>query len=164
MSLQSTSGSRELGQPSLSSDTFQHREFQTSMAQACQADVPEAHLEALDPTGPMPSVAHSFFVPDRPPATAAFFLLQAGILSGRSSDIPGDQQTHVPAAGVPDFDGPGPSGPCFWNTPRGYGHHRPHAFCGSFLVCSRHTSCYSSLFLCFAGRYFSGRNLDIPVG
>ena len=46
--------------------------FQTSMAQALQAHVSGVHHKAIDTTGPMSSVDHSLFVPDRPPATAAF--------------------------------------------------------------------------------------------
>ena len=49
---------------------FQQQESQPSMAQAFQAAVPGAHHEAMDPTGPMPSVALTLFIPDRPPAMA----------------------------------------------------------------------------------------------
>ena len=132
MSLRSTSGSMELGQPSWSADMFQHQEFQTSLAHASPAGSPfmstgtcrhlplehttrlrlpscgfflslladhlpdylpaskflfqaqpfthprrttegGAHHKAMYPTGPMLSVAVCLFIPDRPPATAAFF-------------------------------------------------------------------------------------------
>ena len=77
---------------------FQQQESQSSMAQAFRADVRGAHHEAMDPTGPMPSVNHSLFVPDRPPATAAFFWFTARYLSGRNLNIPAGQQTPASAA------------------------------------------------------------------
>ena len=93
------------------------------MAQAFQTDVPGAHNEAMDPTGPMPSVIHPLFVPDRPPvpdippATAAFFCFIGRYLSGRNLDITAGQQTPAPAAGVPAQDGPRPPSRGPWSSP-----------------------------------------------
>ena len=53
------------------------------MTQAPRAAVPGTHHEAMDPTGPMPSVIHPLFVPDRPPATAVFFCFASTYFSGR---------------------------------------------------------------------------------
>ena len=93
MSLRSTSGSMGLGQPSRSSDTFQYREFQTSVAQASPAAVPfhvyrqvlpppsGAHHEALAASGPRALLWLSFLslLADHLPVClpASKFLFQA---------------------------------------------------------------------------------------
>ena len=76
------------------------------MAHALQAEAPGAHHEAIDPTGPMPSVAHSLFIPDRSPAQQPSLALQAGTLQVETRTSRWVKQTPVPAAGVPALDGP----------------------------------------------------------
>ena len=94
------------------------------MAHALQAEAPGAHHEAIDPTGPMPSVAHSLFIPDTSPAQqpslalqAAFFCFIGRYVSGRNLDITAGQQTPAPAAGDPAQDGPRPPSRGPWSSP-----------------------------------------------
>ena len=85
------------------------------------------------------SVDHSLFIPDTSPAHQPSLALQAGTLQVETWTSRRVKQTPVPAAGVPDLDGPSLPSRCPRRTPRGYGPHRPHAFCSSFCIHSRQT-------------------------
>ena len=102
-------------------------------------------------------------IPGGPPATVKY---TSGSRDSRGGNlaIPASRQTPVPAAAVPALNGPSLPIRFLRSTPRGYGHHRPHAFCGSFLVRSRQSSCYSSLFLFCRQVFFQVKAWDTPAG
>ena len=166
---------QELGHPRQSTDTCPSSRSSRprwpkppkSVLSSCsQTGVPLAHTTRLrKPRAPKPSVAQSSHTPNaHPPQTLHYLRCFAGMYFFRQElGHPRQSTDTCPSSRSSRPRWPKPPKPMFLNTPRGYGHQRPHAFCGSFLVRSKQTSCHSSQFFDLQAGIWSGRNLNIPA-